>query len=187
MNRAAPERTLPLLYLGTAHVSLALGCPTLLVARMSLGDQRERHRGISHHTLTVLDLLLEPVTVALPAGMRSPVGADLRAGLRSVFGGAMPARPALALDLGRPAVERPARIARHDWRRARVDLPGFAASGLPTETMGRGLLADPLFFAAALAGGGVLAELAAATTAPDVEHGAASERGGEEQRISEPA
>jgi hypothetical protein len=144
--------------LDSAHVSLALGCPTLLVARMSSSDERPRHRGISHHTLTVLDLLLEPVTVALPAGMRSPVGADLRAGLGAVFGGAMPSRPALALD-----VERPVRITRHDWRRASVDLPAYAASGLPAETMGRGLVADPLFFAAALAGGGVLAQLAART------------------------
>ncbi len=81
--------------LDSAHVSLALGCRTLLVARMSTSDDRERHRGISHHTLTVLDLLLDPVTVALPAGMRSPVGADLRAGLGAVFGGAMPAAPRL--------------------------------------------------------------------------------------------
>lgn len=140
--------------LDSAHVALALGCPTLLVARMSTSDDRERHRGISHHTLTVLDLLLEPVTVALPAGMRSPVGADLRAGLGAVFGGAMPARPALALD-----VERPVRITRHDWRRASVDLPAYAASGLSSETMGRGLTEDPLFFGAALAGGTALAEL----------------------------
>jgi Protein of unknown function (DUF3866) len=147
--------------LDSAHVALALGCPTLLVARMSTSDDRERHRGISHHTLTVLDLLLEPVTVALPAGMRSPVGADLRAGLGAVFGGAMPnqtsrARPALALD-----VERPVRITRHDWRRATVDLAAYAVSGLPTETMGRRLIEDPLFFGAALAGGSALAELAA--------------------------
>jgi hypothetical protein len=150
--------------LDSAHVALALGCQTLLVARMSSGDERSRHRGISHHTLTVLDLLLEPVTVALPAGMRSPVGADLRAGLSSVFGGAMPNRPdgehaTLAVDVRRPIVERPARIARHDWRRASVELPAYAASGLPAETMGRGLTSDPLFFAAALAGGSVLAEL----------------------------
>ena len=104
----------------------------------------------------MLDLLLEPVTVALPAGMRSPVGSDLRAGLGAVFGGAMPSRPALALD-----VERPVRITRHDWRRAAVDLPAYAASGLPSETMGRGLAQDPLFFGAALAGGSALAELAA--------------------------
>jgi len=153
--------------LDSAHVALALGCPTLLVARMSSGDDRVRHRGISHHTLTVLDLLLEPVTVALPAGMRSPVGADLRAGLGSVFGGALPSRPsrahpALALD-----VERPVRITRHDWRRARVDLPAYAASGLPTDTMGRGLAQDPLFFGAALAGGTALAELAVRVDSED--------------------
>jgi hypothetical protein len=147
--------------LDSAHAALALGCPTLLVARMSSSDSRARHRGISHHTLTVLDLLLEPVTVALPAGMRSPVGADLRAGLAAVFGGAMPNRPtrdrpALELD-----VERPVRITRHDWRRAVVDLPAYAAAGLSVETMGRGLTEDPLFFGAALAGGTALAELAA--------------------------
>jgi hypothetical protein len=145
--------------LNSAHVALALGCPTLLVARLSSGDERSRHRGFSHHTLTVLDLLLEPVTVALPAGMRSPVGADLRAGLGAVFGGSKRSRQtkgqmALAID-----VERPARIARHDWRRASIDLPGYAASGLPTETMGRALIEDPMFFASALAGGSALAEL----------------------------
>jgi hypothetical protein len=131
--------------LDSAHVALALGCRTLVVARMSTSDDRERHRGISHHTLTVLDLLLEPVTVALPAGMRSPVGADLRAGLGAVFGGAMPGRAALALDVERPV---------------RIDLPAYAGSGLSSETMGRGLAEDPLFFGAALAGGTALAELA---------------------------
>ncbi len=143
-----------MLALDSAHVALALGCPTLVVARMSSADPRERHRGISHHTLTVLDLLLEPVSVALPAGIRSPVGADLRAGLGSVFGGSGPVPSAPPVE-----VERPARIARHDWRRAEVDLPAFAGSGLPGETMGRGLAEDPLFFAAALAGGSALGEL----------------------------
>ena len=125
--------------LDSAHVALTLGCRTLLVVRMSSGDERARHRGISHHTLTVLDLLLEPVTVALPAGTRSP---------RRLGG------------------ERPARITRHDWRMARVDLTGFAACGLPAATMGRGLTEDPLFFAAALAGGTALAQ---ALPPPDAE------------------
>jgi Protein of unknown function (DUF3866) len=142
--------------LDSAHAALALGAPTLIVARMSSGDQRERHRGISHHTLTVLDLLLEPVSVALPGGMRSPVGVDLRAGLGAVFGGEGSGRPAISLE-----VDRPVRITRHDWRRAGVDLPGFAGSGLPASTMGRTPGQDPLFFGAALAGGGALAELAA--------------------------
>jgi hypothetical protein len=169
--------------LDSAHAALALGAPTLLVARMSSGDPRARHRGISHHTLTVLDLLLAPVTVALPAGMRSPVGADLRAGLGAVFGGALPSRPiknrghtggtngSLELD-----VDRPARVTRHDWRRAIVDLPAYAAAGLPAETMGRGLTEDPLFFGAALAAGTTLAELAR-----DAEHG---EDGAEEAERS---
>jgi len=164
--------------LDSAHVALALGCPTLLVARLSSSDQRTRHRGFSHHTLTVLDLLLEPVTVALPAGMRSPVGSDLRAGLGAIFASATASTaagsdrsPSTAID-----VERPARIARHDWRRASVDLPAYAASGLPAETMGRGLTQDPLFFAAALAGGSALAQLAAQA---DAGQASSEERSGE--------
>jgi len=141
--------------LDSAHTALALGANAVLVARMSSGDERPRHRGLSHHTLTVLDMLLEPVTVALPAGIRSPAGADLRASLGSVFGSARAtSKPQLELD-----VDRPARMARHDWRRARVDLPGYLAGGLPSQTMGRTILQDPLFFGAALAGGTVLAGL----------------------------
>jgi hypothetical protein len=141
--------------LDSAHTAIALGARTLLVARMSSADERPRHRGLSHHTLTVLDLLLEPVTVALPAGIRSPAGADLRASLGLVFGSSTErVKPQLELD-----VDRPARMARHDWRRAPVDMPAYLASGLPAKTMGRVLLEDPLFFGAALAGGTVLAEL----------------------------
>ncbi len=149
--------------LDSAHTALALGAPTLVVARMSSADSRPRHRGISHHTLTVLDLLLEPVTVALPAGIRSPVGADLRAGLGSVL---RSSSTALSSERGRPQLEldvdRPARMARHDWRRAPVDMPAYLQSGLPAETMGRMLIEDPLFFGAALAGGTVLADLCVA-------------------------
>ncbi len=157
--------------LDSAHVALALGCQTVLIARMSSADERTRHRGISHHSLTVLDLLLEPVTVALPAGVRSPVGRELRAGLQAVFGAAADTRGSrdgdrtgLLAQAERPGASRPARIARHDWRRAAIDLPGYVASGLPAETMGRSASTDPLFFAAALAGGTVLAELLAEST-----------------------
>lgn len=51
--------------LDSAHAALALGCPTVLIARASSGDPRERHQGISHHTRSVLSLLLAPVTVGL--------------------------------------------------------------------------------------------------------------------------
>jgi hypothetical protein len=59
--------------LDSAHAALALGCPTLLVARMSSADPRERHRGLSHHTRTVLELVLAPVAVALPEDEDGPV------------------------------------------------------------------------------------------------------------------
>ena len=36
--------------------------------RLSSSDPRDRHRGLSHHTRTVLDLLLAPVDVAVPRG-----------------------------------------------------------------------------------------------------------------------
>jgi hypothetical protein len=52
--------------LESAHAALALGCKPLIVPRMSSGDPRPRHQGLSHHTKTVLELLLQPVHVALP-------------------------------------------------------------------------------------------------------------------------
>jgi hypothetical protein len=50
--------------LDNVHAALALGCRTIVVPRMSTGDPRPRHRGVSHHTRTVLDLVLKPVAVA---------------------------------------------------------------------------------------------------------------------------
>ncbi|MFM9022635.1 MAG: DUF3866 family protein [Solirubrobacterales bacterium] len=46
-------------------------------------------------------------------------------------------------------------------REGQADLAGYAASGLPTSTMGRSIEEDPAFFAAGLAGGSVLAGLVA--------------------------
>jgi hypothetical protein len=54
--------------LDSVHAAAALGCPVVLCARMSESDERCRHRGLSHHTVTVLALLLARVTVAFPAG-----------------------------------------------------------------------------------------------------------------------
>jgi len=58
--------------LDSAHAALALGAPTWIVPRMSTRDPRPRHRGISHHSRTVLELVLAPVTVALPPGVEAP-------------------------------------------------------------------------------------------------------------------
>ena len=54
--------------LDNAHAALSLGLPTTISPRLSSTDPRDRHRGLSHHTKTVLDLLLAPVDVVLPEG-----------------------------------------------------------------------------------------------------------------------
>lgn len=113
--------------LDSAHAALALGLPTLLSPRLSEADPRERHRGVSHHTLTVIELLLGAVEVPLPEGHLE-----------------------VASQLGEAAG------GRHRLREAPVDLEGYVASGLPASTMGRGIEEDPLFFAAALAAGAAL-------------------------------
>src|SRR6478672_1213008 len=64
--------------LDTVHAALALGAPTLVLPRMSSGDDRARHRGLSHHAETVLSLLLEPVVVAAPEGWEEEGAADAR-------------------------------------------------------------------------------------------------------------
>ncbi len=64
--------------LDNAHAALSLGLPTLISPRLSSSDPRDRHRGLSHHTRTVLDLLLAPVTVAIPDG-EPEVAAALKA------------------------------------------------------------------------------------------------------------
>lgn len=114
--------------LDSAHAALSLGMPTLLSPRLSSADPRERHRGLSHHTRTVLELLLAPVIVAAPAGNK-----DIWPELEGALGD------------------------RHQFVEASVDLDAYAASGLPTTTMGRELGEDPLFFAAPLAAGHLLA------------------------------
>ncbi len=113
--------------LDTAHASLALGLPTLLSPRLSSADSRERHRPVSHHTLTVLELLLAAVEVPVPAG--HPV----------------------------PAALAEAAADRHKLVEAPADISSYEETGLPSRTMGRSIAEDPLFFAAALASGRALA------------------------------
>lgn len=52
--------------LENAHAALSLDLPVLVSPRLSTSDPRERHRGLSHHTQTVLRLLLAPVAVPIP-------------------------------------------------------------------------------------------------------------------------
>jgi hypothetical protein len=116
--------------LDNAHASLSLGLRTLISPRLSSADPRERHHGLSHHTRTVLDLLLAPVDLAVPKGY-----------------------PATASELGDAAGDR------HNLLEAAPDLATYAASGLSTTTMGRSLQEDELFFAAPLSAGRLLTEL----------------------------
>jgi len=118
--------------LDTAHAALALGFPTLLSPRLSSADPRDRHRPVSHHTLTVMELLLGEVEVPVPGGEQAPVAA-----LTAAAG------------------------TRHHLRETPADLPGYTSSNLPSRTMGRSIAEDPLFFAAALASGRALAESSA--------------------------
>lgn len=116
--------------LDTAHAALALGLPTLISPRLSDADERPRHRGLSHHTKTILDLLLAGVVVPFPPG-------------------------ALPLDeLQEAAGER------HRLQGQEADLHGYSQSGLPARVMGREIKDDALFFEAALAAGATLGEIA---------------------------
>ena len=55
-----------------ANAASALGARPILAPRVSAADPRDRHHGVSHHTLAVLDLALGPLTVAWPEGLPAP-------------------------------------------------------------------------------------------------------------------
>ncbi|WP_124039426.1 DUF3866 family protein [Neoactinobaculum massilliense] len=125
----------------------ALGGRAVALLRMSSADARERHRGISHHTLTALTrVALTPALCPVPV-----LGQD-------------------ALSAGIPADIR-ARMAGHVQRLAATphltvrEVPASALVGplqhspVKLSTMGRGLSADPLAFLAAGAAGFAAAEL----------------------------
>ena len=61
-----------------ANVATALSGLAVLAVRVSEGDSRERHRGVSHHTRAVLELVLGEVSVAWPAGLEAPSWLGMR-------------------------------------------------------------------------------------------------------------
>ncbi|HWA53963.1 MAG TPA: DUF3866 family protein [Solirubrobacterales bacterium] len=126
--------------LDNAHAALALGLPTLLSPRLSSADPRERHRPVSHHTLTVLGMLLAPIRIPLPSGNPDVVEVFSRVGAGP--GGSEETWAHRLLEV--PA-----------------DIAGYATADLPSRTMGRTIAEDPLFFAAALASGRALGEAVA--------------------------
>jgi len=55
-----------------ANAASALGGAPVMAVRVSHGDARERHRGVSHHTRAVLELAIGELTVAWPSGLDPP-------------------------------------------------------------------------------------------------------------------
>ncbi len=55
-----------------ANTAGALGGSPVLAVRVSSADERERHRGVSHHTRAVVELCLGEVRVAWPRGLEAP-------------------------------------------------------------------------------------------------------------------
>ena len=60
-----------------ANAAVALGGNPVVAPRVSFGDGRERHRGLSHHTRSALELCLGEVRVAWPAGLDRPDGLEV--------------------------------------------------------------------------------------------------------------
>ena len=121
------------------NAAAVLGGRPVAALRISAADRRERHRGVSHHSLTALGrVALAPCDIALPR-----------------LAGRPDADPALAAAVTAAAQGLGAPDGRH--RVVEVDLAGLpealAASPVPLATMGRGVEADaPAFLAAAAAG-----------------------------------
>ena len=102
--------------------------------RYTAADDRPRHAGVSHHSLTALGrATAAPVLVAVPAGpLAAPIEAELAAA------GITGRHRIVAVDVPDVAAE-------------------LAAAGVEVTTMGRGPAEDPAFFTVAGAAGAAAA------------------------------
>ncbi|MGE5550793.1 MAG: DUF3866 family protein [Bacteroidota bacterium] len=115
-----------------------LGGRAVIIPRLSFADRRDRHRGVSHHTLTVCgELTQRRGLIALPVLS----GEEL---------------DTILCQLAAAGVDR-----RHELRLVdAAEVMGLlSACGLPARTMGRSPAQDPAFFLAAAAAGFAAAEL----------------------------
>jgi len=118
--------------LGEAVNAIAtLGGHPVASLRISDGDGRPRHRGVSHHSLTAYGrVALLPADLVVPYGLPPELAADVEAALKPL-------------------------LPRH--RLVHVPVDGLdealRASPVPLSTMGRGLDADHSYFLAAAAAG----------------------------------
>ncbi len=144
------------------NAAAALGGRPVACLRMSGADPRERHRGVSHHSLTSLGrLTLARALVAVPelADEAMAARAERQLAMAGVAG---------RHELVRVAGPDPAKL--------------LAAWGLKVTSMGRGPEEDPVCFAAAAVAGTLAGRLAAAPgrRRAAAEPGANGEPGGSE-------
>lgn len=103
--------------------------------RVSFADRRERHRGVSHHSITILkDVCTVEANVAVPT-LEAPERHDVWTALREAE---LEKKHRLVEVLGWPAVH------------------SLEEAGIEVTSMGRSLEDDPIFFLAA-GGAGILA------------------------------
>lgn len=121
--------------INSAHV---LGGVPVACLRISFADQRGRHRGVSHHSVSALtQIALAPARVAVPS---------------------LPDEFAAIVDDELEAAGVWQRHVRVDAEAGRVASPPMM--GVSVTTMGRGIDRDPAFFAAAFAAGEVAVKVA---------------------------
>jgi hypothetical protein len=120
------------------NATATLGGVPVACLRISFADERERHRVVSHHTLTALrDVALAPAHVAIPT---------------------LPAEFADAIDR---ALDEAGVWARHTREQSSAgEPPSPAMRGVEVRTMGRGIAEDPAFFSAAFAAGDIASRIA---------------------------
>jgi hypothetical protein len=123
---------------GIVNAAAAMGGAPIVVPRISFADARERHRGLSHHTVTALSLSLARAEVPFPPfdpGPEKEIKARIDdAGLRDRHG-------FVNVDLGEAEA-------------------ALANSPVPLSTMGRSFADDADYFRAAAAAGVLAAKRA---------------------------
>jgi len=127
------------------NAAAALGGRPVAALRVSFADARERHRGVSHHSLTILSqVCLVPAHVAVP-----------------VLEGAQ--REAVWSSLREAGVERRHRLVEVEGDPA---LEALAREGVEVQSMGRTIVDDPPYFLAAGAAGVLAGRMAVDGAAP---------------------
>jgi len=122
------------------NAAAAVGGRPVAPLRLSFTEERERHRGVSHHSITILERICVPgMNVAVPV---------LEADERDVVWNALRAR----------GLEDRHQLVETDGRPALAELE---RRGVEVESMGRTPRDDPAFFLAAGAGGVLAARMAA--------------------------